>query len=898
MNTEIFNLLISILPWAGLTLAAGLFVLWLFLRQGQLRKRREYLAKQRYTLLRINVPRNNEKTPLAAEGMFSSLYGIALKGNALREAGDVQDHISFEIVATGKYISFYVMTPSHLRDFVEGQIYAQYPSVEIHEVPDYVPSLSPKTAVVGTELKLLRDDVYPIKTFVNFEVDPLAGITAVLSRQDLPEDQLWIQILVRPYDLSWRKRGLNYVKAVKSGRTKKGILGAIFGGAARLFMDVVTTALSGPSTDKKETKKDEKSLSTVAEMELKAVELKSSKLPFEVKIRLLSAASDQNSASAKLKGMIGTFHQFTLLNINGFVEGKMITDRDKIVPQYRNRYFEEKKSYVLNTEELASLFHLPNVSVETPNIVWAGTKKGEPPANLPTTENTPKGELTPFAKTNFRHVLMDFGIKDEDRRRHIYVVGKTGMGKSTLLENMAIADIVAGKGLAYVDPHGDSIEKILKAIPDSRINDIVLVDPSDINFPISFNLLENVSEDFQPVIASGLISIFKKIWADSWGPRLEYILRHTLLALLENKDQTLLGVIRMLTDKEFRRQILLNVKDPVVLAFWQNEFAQYNDKFRNEAIAPILNKAGQFLATPTVRNIVGQPRSTIDVREIIDDGKILLVKLSKAIGEDNAALLGAMMITKIQLAAMSRVNMPEAERKDFYLYVDEFQNFATESFITILSEARKYHLSLIMANQYIAQMPEEVRDAVFGNVGTMITFRIGATDAHYLVREFGEIFLDDDFVNLNKYYIYLKLSIDGVPAPAFSAVTLPPLQLPPQDVEKIYRVSREKYSRPRAFVEAKIAEWAQAQLEAMRKKPEEQKPPEPPVPQKNIVTPQSFRKEEKPFRQPEPTLIKPNKTSEASIRTLLEAKPVPFHKPSGKEAPRKIEPGQGVRLGE
>jgi hypothetical protein len=892
---ELLQSVLPMLPYLVLSILAAVLGIRFFVSAQRMRRRREYLARQRWVMLRINVPRNNEKTPLAAEQMFASLYGIAKKGKMLREAGNVQDHISFEIVSAGKYVSFYVMTPANLRDFVEGQIYAQYPTVEIHEVPDYSTSLSPQSVVIGTNLTLLRDDVYPIKTFPNFEVDPLAAITAVLSKMDLPEDQIWIQILIRPYRLEWRKRGLNYVRAVRSGRTKGSLARALLGGIARFFVDLVSAAISGPvGKEKKEERKIETSLSAAIEQELKAVEAKSAKLPYEVKINIVVAAKDSLTARERLKAVVGTFHQFTLLNINGFVEGPLITDRNKILQNYRNRTFEDKKSYVLNTEEIASIFHLPNASVETPNIVWAGTKKGEPPANLPTLANSSPKEITIFAKTNFRHIEQEFGIRDDDRRRHMYIIGKTGMGKSTMMENMAISDIMNGKGIGYVDPHGEGIERILRVIPDHRINDVVLFDPADIDYPIAFNLLENISEDFRPVVASGLIGIFKKIWADSWGPRLEYILRNTILALLENKDQTLLGITRMLTDKEFRKRILANVKDPVVLAFWQNEFAQYNDKFRNEAVAPVLNKVGQFLSSSTIRNIVGQPRSSIDVREIMDSGKIFLMKISKgAIGEDNAALLGAMLITKIQLAAMSRVDIPEAERRDFYLYVDEFQNFATESFANILSEARKYRLSLTMANQYIAQMPDTVRDAVFGNVGSMVVFRVGATDAHYIEREFTPVFLENDFVNLNKFNIYLKLAIDGITSPAFSAVTLPPPALPFQDVERIYKVSRERYSTPREEVERKIAEWAAPFPEVEKEKV----PSEPKIPRKEIITPQTFKKQSKemfPKKKPEVRVEK----SELSLSNLQKIQPRPFHKgeEKPKEFPKTLKPGEGIRL--
>lgn len=432
----------------------------------------------------------------------------------------------------------------------------------------------------------------------------------------------------------------------------------------------------------------------------------------------------------------------------------------------------------------------------------------KPEAPKPTYAPDPN-EVTVFAMTTFRKRLRRFGIKLDDRRRHMYLIGKTGMGKSTLLENMIISDIVNGKGLAVVDPHGDLVEKVLKFVPDHRINDIVYFNPSDGQFPIAFNIVESINPEYKNLIASGLVGVFKKIWADSWGPRLEYILINSILALLDYPGSTLLGVTRLLVDKKYRKEIVGAIQDPVVKSFWVDEYANYSEKFRTEAIAPIQNKVGQFLSSSIIRNIVGQSKSTIDMREIMDSGKILLMNLSKGrVGEENSALLGAMMITKLQLAAMSRVDIPESERRDFYLYVDEFQNFATESFANILSEARKYRLNLVIAHQYIEQLGEVVKPAVFGNVGTMIVFRVGAADAAEFETEFEPTFTPTDLVNLPKFHMYMKLMIDGVSSTAFSAIGLPPATGETNNVEKIIRASRERYARPKKDVEEKIMRWA------------------------------------------------------------------------------------------
>ncbi len=414
-----------------------------------------------------------------------------------------------------------------------------------------------------------------------------------------------------------------------------------------------------------------------------------------------------------------------------------------------------------------------------------------------------------FGLANFRNLNRKFGIKTDDRRRHMYVVGKTGMGKTTLMENMVLNDIYAGHGVGLVDPHGDFAEKIINFIPPKRINDVVYFNPADINYPIGFNILETFNPDHKHLVAAGLMGIFKKIWIDMWSSRMEYILNNTILALLDFPGTTLLGINRMLADAAYRRRIVRNVKDPVVKAFWLNEFASYNERYAQEAVAPIQNKIGQFLSASVIRNIVAQVKSRINIREIMDNKKIFIMNLSKGrIGEDNSRLLGGMLITKLQLSAMERVDTPESDRKDFFLYVDEFQNFATESFANILSEARKYRLSLIMAHQYMEQLDEEVLAAVVGNVGSILTFRVGSTDADVLTKEFTPTFIETDLINLTKYNIFLKLMIDGVASRPFSALTLPPVGSATDSSDKVIRVSRERYAVQREKIEDKIARWS------------------------------------------------------------------------------------------
>lgn len=433
-----------------------------------------------------------------------------------------------------------------------------------------------------------------------------------------------------------------------------------------------------------------------------------------------------------------------------------------------------------------------------------------PEQNKPIVDNSMGNpDVNFFGLANYRNQNRRFGIKLDDRRRHMYIVGKTGMGKTTLLENMVLNDIYAGHGLGYVDPHGDTAEKILNYIPPNRINDVVYFNPADLDYPIGFNILETIRPDQKHLVASGLMGVFKKIWPDVWSSRMEYILNNTILALLDFPGTTLLGINRLLADEEYRRRVVNNTQDPVVKAFWQTEFASYNDKYKQEAVAPIQNKIGQFLSASVIRNIVAQVKSRINIREIMDEKKIFIMNLSKGrIGEDNSRLLGGMLITKIQLSAMERVDTPEAERKDFFLYVDEFQNFATESFANILSEARKYRLDLTMAHQYMEQLEEEVLAAVIGNVGTIVTFRVGSSDAEILAKEFIPTFVEEDLINLPKFHIYLKLMIDGVASRPFSALTMAPIAQATGSLEKVVKVSRERYAVSRDKIEDKIARWS------------------------------------------------------------------------------------------
>lgn len=787
--------------WGWTLIAAYLgFLIW-----KNNKKTVEYTMSSEYSLLHIIVPKDNEKKELSAEQMFASLHGILQPTSELAKEKRIQDHISFEIVARDGVIHFYVWTPTHLKDFVISQIYAQYPTVQIvpmqHDYSDQE-GLDPEK-VYSTELTLIKDEIFPIRTFQTFEVDPLAGLTTVLASIS-NEEQLWIQFLMEPVDDSWHTKSLKYLSEITNGKPP-----SRFENISNQTATYARALAVPPSVQAADAKKPEKKELSPGQTTLNsAIETKAEKLGYAVKIRAVYVGDNDIAAKTRIQALVGGFKQFNTINLNGFTNTGIL-EGQAALKQYQDREFEDA-GYVLNIEEIASLYHLPHTSVETPGVAYTSTKVGEPPSNLPTIHNTPPEDISLFGVTTFRQANMKFGIKREDRKRHMYIIGKSGSGKSFLLNLLTLSDIFHNEGFAVVDPHGDYAQDMLRYIPEHRLDDVVYFNPADGEFPVAFNPMEVYDVNRRSNVASEIVGVLKKMFGDSWGPRLEHILRYTLLALLETPNTTLLGITRMLTDKKYRNEIIANVKDPVVKAFWLNEFASWNDKFASEAVAPVLNKVGAFTANPLIRNVIGQEKSTFSIRKMMDEGKILIVDLSRGkIGEDNASILGSLLITKIQLDAMSRADIPNIDdRRPFYLYVDEFQNFATESFAVILSEARKYGLYLTVANQYIAQMPEEVRDAVFGNVGSMITFRVGADDATSLARYFEPVFEPLDLVNLDKQDIYVSMSIDGQTSLPFSAKTLFVPKSPSDQSAKILELSRHKYSSGRASVEKMIAEWS------------------------------------------------------------------------------------------
>ncbi len=795
-------------------------------------------------LLRIrpSLPDPNEASanrgPLMMETALSTVHSLSGKGRRM----------SLEMgMAEGK-IGLFVRGDTKATSLIESQIYAQYPDAEIDYAKTQIFEPKQGEIVVWADLVLTNPEFYPIKRYPQFvdpssksSVDTIAGLTASLVRYPKPGMRAHIGIQIEPVGSGYRKRAMKFLPLLNRGLPKRWKSYAMFftyihmSQSNRLLLWPLDTLMggwrlwfprflpkspislmTGQEVKSTEVDADEAARSSARSHEREdsttgAVD-KLNRLLFltTIRVSVIAPASCGVDAEAKLQEIISSFRPFTLPTSNGFTAGEV--NVAAALPVDKN-----EKLYALSAEEVATLWHIPSIMVKTPNMDWVVSKKLEPPVNLPVPGVTdPDDNLTVLGESIFHGQRMQFGIRPDDRRRHIYVIGKTGMGKSTILLNMIYSDIMNGKGMGIIDPHGDLIESILQFIPKNRNNDVVLFDPADRDYPISFNMLECKNPDQRNLICSGLMSVFTKLWPEAFSGRMEHILRNTLLALLENEGSSMLGILRMFGDDPYRAKIVANISDPVVKAFWETEYAGWTDKYRTEAVAAIQNKVGQLLTTPLIRNIVGQVKSTLDIRHAMDSGKIVLVNLSKGkIGEDTAAFLGSMLVTKFQIDAMSRADMPEEERRDFYLYVDEFQNFATKSFATILSEARKYRLALTMAHQYIGQLTigqndNSLRDAVFGNVGSMVSFQVGSDDAETISMQFEEMVTQNDILSLPKYHAYIRLMIDGISSKPFSVSTLPPPKVGQDEkrVQTIRELSRERYAQKRTDVEERIMRWA------------------------------------------------------------------------------------------
>ena len=798
--------------------------------------------------------------PLMMEAVLASLH--SLRG---------QDGIiSFEIGCTEGKIALFAHATRRAGPLLESQLYAQYPDAEIEpESADLFLAKEGET-VVSRDLILTESELFPIKRYLQYTdpvsrqaIDTIAGVTSTLVRYPRNGMRGHVQIIIKPLGHWYRKEALKFLPLLTKGfshrwpkyakfftkihmaRGWKRLLffplDMLMGGFRAWFQKTSTTNVSFLTGDiTQEVNEDEELKVGMRSHEREDKETgsvdKLNRLLFMVNVRVsvIAPADRALEAASKADEIAGSFRQFTLPLGNGFALAPLLTGKQ--IP----RGFREEP-YVLSAEEIATLWHVPNILVKTPNLDWVTSKKLEPPVDLPIidAEQPDAEEFTILGEALFRGERRKFGIRPDDRRRHMYIIGKTGMGKSTLLENMIFADIQAGKGLAVIDPHGDLVDACLRFVPKERSNDVILFDPADREFPMAFNMLACKDPEQHTLVASGMMSVFKKLWPDVWSGRMEYILRNALLALIEAQSNSMLGILRMFTDDAFRKKVADHTKNHLVRSFWEDEYVTWSEKYRTEAIAAVQNKIGQLLSTPLIRNIVGQVTSKVDVRHAMDTGKIILMNLSKGkLGEDNSAFLGSMFVTKFQLDAMSRADIPEKERKDFYLYVDEFQNFATESFATILSEARKYRLNLTMAHQYINQLlindkSTVLRDAVFGNVGSMVSFQVGSDDAEPLSLQFEEMVLPKDILSLPKYHAYMRLMIKGIPSKPFSIHTLPPPDFKQDDgrVDTIRRLSRQRYAEERKTVEDKIGKWIESartgrqtgvSMEKMKEKEEEE----------------------------------------------------------------------------
>jgi hypothetical protein len=805
-------------------------------------------------LLKVRAAQENERGPLYMEPAIAALH--SLRGRDAKVGLEVG-------LGRDRKIALFVRAEENAVGLIESQLYAQYPDIDIEELEED-PFITDETEeVVFCDLKLHTPEILPIKRHPQFDdmlarvnVNPIAGLTSSLARYPFAGMRGHIQIIIQPLrGRSFRTRALCFLPLLQKGlpslsrryanfytrlvlargwrRLAYFPLATLLGGFRawhifRKFSTPTISAVSERTLEEEEREGERISARTHDREDVAAGAVdKVNRLLFTCNIRVSVIVPKGKIAEAerKVREIVSSFRQFSLPQSNEFE-----ATREKTASGIPFNFIVHP--YVLSTEEITTMWHLPTILVQTPNIDWVLSKKLEPPVNIPIPGLTdPPNTLTTLGEAVYRGHRTKFGIRLDDRRRHVYTLGKTGMGKTTLLENMIFSDIQAGKGVAVIDPHGDLAEVVPQFVPKKRSNDVVLFDPADRDFPLSFNVLDCPDPNQRSLVASGLMSVFTKLWPGMFSGRMEHILRNTLLALLEYEGSSMLGIMRMFGDNAYCKKIVARVTDPMVKSFWEQEYASWNDKYRTEATAAIQNKVGQLLSTPLIRNIVGQVRNGLDLRHAMDTGKIIIVNLSKGrLGEDTSAFLGSMLVTKFQIDAMSRADVPESERRDFYLYVDEFQNFATESFASILSEARKYRLNLTMANQYVAQLligegKTMLRDAVFGNVGSIICFQVGSDDAEALSLQFEEAVTTKDILSLPKYHAYVRLMIDGVPSKPFSVTTLPrpAFTQDPKRLETLRKLSRERYCEKRSVVEEKIMKWAASSAEAQREMRAEEK---------------------------------------------------------------------------
>jgi hypothetical protein len=739
-------------------------------------KKRESSAYE-MTTLEVLLPKENEIKIDVAEQMFSSF--AALKKGGFWDFLEIDDSLCFEIVGKKSDIRFYVSAPSKIVDLVEKTIYGYYSNADIRKVDE--PNIFATDGNVAyTALRHSKDAYYPIKTYREIPNDSLASITSALSKMDDDEGAI-IQILIKNGDTPLKDAGKTYVKTTKKNEA---------------------------TPDKATFDTDQRTLEKISD--------KLSKPWFETMIRIVVSAKNQDTADAHLRNIKNAFGQFDS-DLNSFTDPKiwfkggfMMNFIYKFFPIYQLP--KTQLTSYFSSDELASFFHFPNKTVETPHIAWLKAKSAPVSSEVPTEGGT-------FIGTGYyRGVKRPIHVQVRDRMRHMYIIGKTGVGKSELLKEMIKQDIEAGRGVCVIDPHGDLIEDTLRYIPPERAEDVILFDPAETSRPMGLNLLEVQTEEQKHFITSAIINLMYKLYDPQRtgiiGPRFEHAVRNAMLTIMSEPGTTFIEIVRVMTDQKYVQELLPKVQDPIVRRYWTDQIAQTSDFHKSEVLDYIVSKFGRFVTNKMMRNIIGQSKSSFDFRDVMDNGKILLINLSKGkLGEENSTFLGLLIIPKILAAAMSRVDTPEEERRDFFLYVDEFQNFATPDFAVILSEARKYHLSLTVANQFIGQMDEEVKNAIFGNVGTMISFRLGVTDASYMQREFQPRFSESDLINIERFHAYMKTIVNNEPVEPFSVdMTKDISQLKAARNEKIaqaiIQLSKLKFGRPQELVEAEITQRA------------------------------------------------------------------------------------------
>jgi hypothetical protein len=726
-------------------------------------------------LFQVAVQRGNEIKIDAMEQLFASLYSI--KKGGWQQKFSVQPTISFEIVAKQEDIRFYVWMPKKLKDLVEKQIHGAYPDAEVTEVQEYN-IFKEEGQVANKSFQLSKNNFYPLKTFKDLATDPMASITSVMAKMG-PDEGAAIQIVISPADSAWQKEGRKFISDIK----------------------------------KNESDPEKAKFATSAKI-LEAIESKISKPGFEASVRIVVAAKDKEIAKSHLDNIASTFEQFA--GENNSLKGRKIRLKGTFVDDFLYRYqpmfniFGNHVS-VLNSEELATIFHFPNKQITTPHIYWLYSKSAPAPIEIPT-----EGLFLGYSA--YRGVKRQVYISDEDRRRHMYIIGKTGTGKSQLLLSMLLQDIKAGKGVCFIDPH-DTVRDLLTMIPPERAEDVIYFNPGDTQRPMGLNLLEAKNEDEQHFAATAVINMMYKLF-DPYktgivGPRFEHGIRNAMLTVMQGETGgTFVDVMQAMQRPDYIQYLLPRVTDPIVKRYWTDQIAQTADFHKSEVLDYTVSKFGRFVTNKMIRNIIGQSKSAFDFRKIMDEGKILLIDLAKGeIGEENSNFLGLILVPRILMAAMSRQDIPEEQRRDFYLYVDEFQNFATPDFAQILSEARKYKLNLTVANQFIGQVEEEVKNAVFGNVGTIVSFRVGVTDANYLSHEFTPTFGEDDLLNIERYHAYVKTIVHNEPVPPFSVdltkdMNAEKAKQNPRVAEIIREMSRLKFGRDERLVEAEIARRA------------------------------------------------------------------------------------------